>query len=94
MDKFIGQFVDILIDVSISARYESEEGLSEKTKPFVVSGWFTDHDEKKIYIGTEKGTISDYFNQDYVVHCAVSKPFDELEAQLDEVETPTDEKFN
>lgn len=94
MEKFIGQYVDVLVDVNISSRHESEEGLSEKSKPFVVSGWFIDFDKENIYIGTEENSISDYFNRDYVVHVGVSKPVDEFDDMLDGVETPSNENFN
>ena len=74
--------------------YESEDGLSEKSKPFVISGWFTNFDDENIYIGTEEDTVSDMFNRKYVVHVGVSKPVDKFDDMLDNVDVPSDEEFN
>ncbi len=94
MEKFVGQYVDVLADVSVSLRNETEEGMFEKNKPYVISGYFTGYDDENIYIGTEEGTISDCFNRQYVVHIGISKPYDKYESILDGVQTPSDENFN
>lgn len=84
LEKFIGEYVDVLTEINVSLKNETEDGTFQKEKPYVISGYFTDFDENYLYLGAEENTISDAINLDYIVHVGVSTPFDKYANDLDD----------
>lgn len=90
----MGEFVEIITDVSISLKNEMEHGVSEKSQPMIVSGFFVDFDENFLYLGTKDGKIVDGVGIKHIVQVGKSEPQDEYDKMLDEVEEPEADGYN
>lgn len=89
LDSFIGQFVEIITTVNITSVYSTDDGVSEKSKPLVITGTFLGHDEENVYIGDEEGSVSDALNRNQIINIGITKTVDQFDALLDAADDKT-----
>lgn len=89
LDSFIGQFVEIITTVNITSVYTTEEGVSEKSKPFVITGTFLGYDEDFVFTGDEEGNISDAVLKNNIISVGILKTVDNYDKLLDEANDAT-----
>lgn len=94
LKKFIGTFVEIVMDAYITASNETDQGKYEKKHPMIISGYMLDFDKEFVYIGTDADRLSDAVKREKIIQIGTSTPYDKYEKVLDEAETPDDEGFN
>lgn len=89
LDSFIGQFVEIITTVNITSVYSTDDGVSEKSKPLVITGTFLGYDENFVFTGDEEGSISDAILKQNIVSIGVLKTVDKLDELLDAADDKT-----
>lgn len=95
LSKLKDCFVEIVMDVYITASNETDQGRYEKKHPMIISGYLLDYDAEFVYIGSEPEKLSDAVKRDKIVQIGSSTPYDKYEKVLDDVQTPeSDEDFN
>ncbi len=89
LQHFVGQFIEIITTVNITSVFQNEEGVSEKSKPLVVTGIFLGFDEEHIFIGDENGALSDCLFKSQIVNIGIAKTVDKYDELLDNTAIPT-----
>lgn len=94
LDLFLGLFVEVITTVHVTMVQENIEGVSEKSKPLVVTGIFLGHDDGNIFIGDDEGKLTDSLTKSQVVNIGLVKTVDKFDDMLDSVEDRNSEFSN
>ena len=79
-NPFINQYVELILDSFLTTSISSMDKAESKTYPFTVEGFFIREDKDYIYIGKEKGVVSNRFLRSKVL--GISKITQDLPAPL------------
>lgn len=85
--NFAGELIEILINKEVEQSKQTEDMIETLKHSMHVIGYFTDMDDKFLYLGLEPDTISQAINRNFIIHVEITTP-DELDMMLQEAEAP------
>lgn len=85
--NFIGQYMDLMINLYHSQESHNEEGILLQKDPMAVRGYILDIDEEFIYMGDTPDGINRFVRKDLIAGGDIVIEKDELEDKFDKLPT-------